>query len=58
LHKVNNTFDRINASDYVVCWLLLHEEYGVTFEYLPGKKNVVVDDLSRIDIDRFKMKKL
>jgi hypothetical protein len=22
------------------CWLLPLEEYGVTFEYLPGKKNV------------------
>jgi hypothetical protein len=32
-------------------WLLLLEEYGVTFEYLPGKKNVatVADDLSRLD---------
>jgi hypothetical protein len=34
-------------------WLLLLEEYGVTFEYLPGKKNVgaVADALYRLDID-------
>jgi hypothetical protein len=33
-------------------WLLLLEEYGLTFEYLPGKrqKNVVTDALSRLDI--------
>jgi hypothetical protein len=41
------------------CWLLLLEEYGVTFEYLPGKtqKNVVVvaDALSRLDIDSLKI---
>jgi hypothetical protein len=39
------------------CWLLLLEEYGVTFEYLPGKKNVavVVDALSRLDIDGLKI---
>jgi hypothetical protein len=40
-------------------WLLLLEEYGVTFEYLPRnkQKNVetVVDDLSRLDIDRLKI---
>jgi hypothetical protein len=41
------------------CWLLLLEEYGVTFEYLPGKKqkNVVVDALSRLDIDSLKIQK-
>jgi hypothetical protein len=35
----------------VLRWLLLLEEYGVTFEYLPGKKNVVADALSCLDID-------
>jgi hypothetical protein len=45
-HK-NNTFNglKANTPDRVLlsCWLLLLEEYGVTFEYLPGKKqkNVV-----------------
>jgi hypothetical protein len=37
------------------CWLLLLEEYGVTFEYLQGKKNVVADALSRLDIDSLKI---
>jgi hypothetical protein len=47
-HK-NNTFNGLKASEQVLrtCWLLLLEEYGVTFEYLPGKKNVVVGALSR-----------
>jgi hypothetical protein len=42
-HK--STFNGLKASDRVLlaCWLLLLEEYGVTFEYLPGKKNVVED---------------
>jgi hypothetical protein len=39
------------------CWLLLLEEYGVTFEYLPGKKNVaaIADALSRLEIDSLKI---
>jgi hypothetical protein len=36
-------------------WLLLLEEYGLTFEYLPGKKNVVADALSRLNIDSLKI---
>jgi hypothetical protein len=38
-HK-NNTFNDVNTSDHdlLTFWLLLLEEYGVTFEYLPGKK--------------------
>jgi hypothetical protein len=57
-HK-NNTFNGLKASDRVLrtCWLLLLEEYGVTFEYHPGKKNVntVADALSRLDIDNLKI---
>jgi hypothetical protein len=37
------------------CWLLLLEEYGVRYEYLPGKKNVVADALSCLDIDSLKI---
>jgi hypothetical protein len=37
------------------CCLLLLEEYGVKFEYLPGEKNVVADALSRLDIDSLKI---
>jgi hypothetical protein len=47
-HK-NNTLNGLKPSDYVLRWLLLLEEYGVTFEYLPGKKNVVADALSCLD---------
>jgi hypothetical protein len=34
---------------------LLLEEYGVTFEYLPGNKYVVVEALSRLDINSLKI---
>jgi hypothetical protein len=39
------------------CWLLLLEEYRVTFKYLPGNKNVasVADAVSRLDIDSLKI---
>jgi hypothetical protein len=57
-HK-NNKFNGLEASDRVLRWLLLLEEYGVTFEYLSGKKqkNVVsvADSLSRLDIDSLKI---
>jgi hypothetical protein len=51
-HK-NNIFNGLKASDRVLltCWLLLLEEYGVRFEYLPGKKNLVADASCRRDID-------
>jgi hypothetical protein len=57
-HK-NNTFNGLKAKasdrNLCTCWILLLEEYGVTFEYLPGKKqkNVAVDvvALSHFDID-------
>jgi hypothetical protein len=59
-HK-NNTSDGLKASDRVLllCWLLILEEYGVTFEYLPGKKQknvaTIADPLFCIDIDRLKI---
>jgi hypothetical protein len=39
------------------CWLLLLEEYGVTFEYLPEKRQkiIVADALSCLDIDSLKI---
>jgi hypothetical protein len=39
----------------LLCWLLLLEEYGVAFEYLPGKKHNIADALSRLDIDSLKI---
>jgi RNase H-like domain found in reverse transcriptase len=54
-HK-NSTFNGLKASDHVIHWLLLLEEYGVSFEYLPGNKNVVVDSLSCLDTNDLKIK--
>jgi hypothetical protein len=55
----HNTFNGLKASDRGLrtCWLLPLEEYGVTFEYLPGKKNVgtVANALSCLDIDSLKI---
>jgi hypothetical protein len=55
----NNTFNGLKASDRVLltCWLLILEEYGITFEYHLGKKNVatVADALSCLDIDSLKI---
>jgi hypothetical protein len=57
----NNNFNGLKASDRVLmsCWLLLLEEYGVTFEYFAGKKHknvgTVSDALSRLDIDNLKI---
>jgi hypothetical protein len=53
-HK-NNTFNGLKASDCVLHWLLLLEEYQVTFEYFQGKRNVVADALSHLDIDSLKI---
>jgi hypothetical protein len=57
-HK-NNTFNGLKTYEHVLltCWLSLLEKYGVTYEYLPGKKqkSVVADALSRLDIDSLKI---
>jgi hypothetical protein len=55
-HK-NNTFNTLKASDHILCWLLLLEQYGVTFEYLPGKKKVctVANTSSHLDINSLKI---
>jgi hypothetical protein len=50
----NYTFNWLKPLEYVfrTYWLLNLEENGVSFEYLPGKKNVgaVADALSRLDM--------
>ena len=53
-HK-NNTFNGLKVSDRVLRLLLFLEEYGVTFEYFPEKKNVVADALFCLDIDELKI---
>jgi hypothetical protein len=44
----NNTFNGLKASYRVllICWFFLLGEYGVTFEYLPGKTEK--NDIARI----------
>jgi hypothetical protein len=41
------------------CWLVLFEEFGVSFDHLPGNKQknvgIVADVLSRLDIDSLKI---
>jgi transposase InsO family protein len=39
------------ATDRVIRWRLLIEEYGATFEHVSGTKNIVADALSRLDAD-------
>jgi hypothetical protein len=39
----------------LIIWLLLLEEYGVTFEYCQGKENVLANALSRLDIDNLRI---
>jgi hypothetical protein len=52
----NNTFNSFQDSDHVIHRLLF---LGIIFEYLPGKKNIVVDILSHLGIAtlKFKMRK-
>jgi RNase H-like domain found in reverse transcriptase len=49
-HK-NNTINKFKASGRILRCLLLLEEYGVSFGYLLGKKNVVADALPRLDMN-------
>jgi hypothetical protein len=49
----------LKASERILRWYLFLKEYGVTFEYLPEKKQknvaVVADALSHLDIDSLKI---
>jgi hypothetical protein len=42
---------------YMLAWILLPEEFGVTFEFIPGKKyvEVLTNDHSHLDIDNMKI---
>jgi hypothetical protein len=50
-------FNCLKVLDHILRWIIVLEENGVTFEYLPGKKNVafVKDVLSHFDIDSLKI---
>ena len=49
----NLTYKQFNSSR-VMRWRLLIEEFGPELIYLPGKKNIVADALSRLDIEEAK----
>jgi hypothetical protein len=53
----SNTFNglKANTSDRVLRWLSHVEEYGATFEYFPGKKNIVGYALSHLETDILKI---
>ena len=33
-------------------WILALQEYNITWEYIPGKKNTVADALSRVNLEK------
>ena len=39
------------ASNCLVQWYMLFEEYRLTFVYIKGEKNVVANALSRLDME-------
>jgi hypothetical protein len=53
---INRLIKIFIASDLILRWLFLLEEYGVTFKYLPQKKyaGTLEDALSHLDIESLK----